>query len=60
MLKEQEMMPRCNNAPLPQRAADVKEQVHKLHAEGGVDEPVAIPLQIGEMLANEVQQAPGA
>ena len=60
MPKEHYAMPRCNNAPLPQRAADVEEQVHKLHAENVVGELVGVAHPIGELLLNDVEQAPGA
>ena len=53
-------MRRCTDAPLPQRAAEVVQQVRIPHAEDGVDEPVGIAHLIGELLPVHVEQAPGA
>ena len=60
MPKEHYAMPRCNNAPLPQRAVDVIEQVRILHAEDILGALVGVAHPVGELLLNDVEQAPGA
>ena len=48
------------DALLPQRAADVKEQVHELHAEDVVGELVGVAHPKGKLLLDGVERAPGA